>query len=135
MSPTPLSSLCVLIVDDDVFARKILTRVLEQLDVTQILEAENGEQALALMAETEQNINLIITDISMPEIDGWSFARRVRYGAVERFKSLPILMLTGNDTDANAQKARTHKINGFVVKPPKVETLSPLISKALKETL
>ncbi|OEJ67173.1 response regulator [Magnetovibrio blakemorei] len=134
MSPTSFSSLCVLIVDDDVFARHILTRVLEQLGVVQILEAEDGEKALALMAETEHTIGLIITDISMPEIDGWSFARRVRYGAVERFKGLPILMLTGNDTDANAQKARTHKINGFVVKPPQAETLSPLISKALKET-
>lgn len=131
MSSPSFSSLCVLIVDDDVFARQILTRVLDQLGVAQVLEAEDGDKALALMAETDDNIGLIISDISMPGMDGWSFARRLRYGAVERFKGLPILMLTGNDTDANAQKARTHKINGFVVKPPKAETLSPLISKAL----
>lgn len=132
MSSALFSSLCVLIVDDEVFARQILTRTLDQLGVAEIIEAEDGEKALALMASTDKDIGLIITDIAMPEIDGWSFARRVRYGAVERFKGLPILMLTGNDTEANAQKARTHKINGFVVKPPKAELLSGLMLEALK---
>lgn len=59
----------------------------------------------------------------MPEMDGYEFSRRIRYGIVPGYKSVPIIMLTGKDSDWNVQRAAFHKINGYVVKPPQAEDL------------
>ena len=62
---------------------------------------------------------------------GYEFVRQVRYGAVPGYKDIPIIMLTGKDTDKNARKARIHKISGFLVKPAKPNTLTNAIRHAL----
>ncbi len=67
----------------------------------------------------------------MPEMTGYEFVRQVRYGTVPRFKDVPILILTGQATEKNVQRAQTHKINGFVTKPPTVDILRLEIHAAL----
>ncbi|MEG3619471.1 response regulator [Magnetovibrio sp. PR-2] len=114
--------LTVLVVEDEAFSLTVVTKVLQGLGVQNILCAENGQVALDVLEDT-RNVDMIITDIEMPELNGFEFARRVRYGQVERFKSVPILMLTGADTEDNIRKGRIHKINAFIVKPPKPEEL------------
>jgi len=131
MNTKAFEDLTVLVVDDEEFALKLAGKVLDSIGIGQVLTASDGQQALDLMADTTEDINLIISDISMPELDGYAFARRVRYGVVPRFKNLPILMLTGHDTELNAQKARTHKINGYVVKPAEKEKLVTLIRQVI----
>jgi len=64
-------------------------------------------------------------------MDGYELARRIRYGTVPRYKDIPVLMLTGQNTEDNAQKARIHKIDGYIIKPPKVDVLETHIKKAL----
>lgn len=114
--------LTVLIVEDEAFSRTVVTKVLQGLGVENILAAENGQAALDLLEDT-RHVDLIITDIEMPELNGFELARRIRYGQIERFKSTPIIMLTGADTEENIRKGRIHKINAFIVKPPKPEEL------------
>jgi len=74
---------------------------------------------------------LVISDIEMPEMDGYELTRRIRYGTVPQYKDIPILILTGQDTDTNVKKARIHKIDGFIVKPPKKDQLEILLKKSL----
>ncbi len=52
-------------------------------------------------------------------------------GASPGYQDVPIVMLTGKDTDKNAQSARIHNINGFLVKPAKANTLRNAIRHAL----
>lgn len=125
------SAVNVLVVDDEVFAQRFVTRILAMLGSGEVLTADNGAEALEKLAETDVAIDIIISDIEMPEIDGYEFVRKVRYGAVPDYKDVPILILTGKDTDQNVQKAQFHKIDGFIVKPPNAEDLERKLRKAL----
>ncbi len=124
-------SINVMVVDDEVFAQRFVTRILDRLGTGEVLTANNGADALEKLAETDVAVDLIISDIEMPEVDGYELVRKVRYGAVPKYKDVPILILTGKDTDQNVQKARFHKINGFIVKPPNAEDLERKLRKAL----
>ncbi len=123
MTDEDFGALTIMIIDDEVFSRKFVTRILEAIGVSQILTAEDGADALMQLDATEDDIDLIICDVEMPEMTGYEFARRVRYGTVSRFKDVPILILTGQPSEDNVQKARTHKVNGFITKPPSIDLL------------
>lgn len=119
------STLTVLIVDDETFAQSILSKVLQSLGVREdhIVMADSGSAAIEALEAHSRKIDLIISDIEMPEMDGFELARRIRYGVVERYNHVPFLMLTGQDTEDNVRKGRIHKIDGFIVKPPQAEDL------------
>lgn len=125
MPDTGLSAITVMVVDDMESMRDIVADLLEAVGVGQVMVAESGEAALAQLAEVvgHGRVDLIISDIEMPGMDGFEFVRRVRYGAVPAFKDVPILILTGRSTDATVKKARLAKINGYLDKPLDFDTL------------
>ncbi len=131
MSDTDFGTVKVMVIDNEAFARKFVTRILEAIGIGHVVTAESGADALAQLAEPDTDIDLVICDIEMPEMTGYEFVRRVRYGTVPRFKDVPILILTGQATEKNLQRAHTHKINGFVTKPPTVDMLRLEIHAAL----
>ena len=131
MSATDYSTVKVMVIDDEAFARKFVTRLLEAIGIGQVFTAVGGADALAQLAEPDTDIDLVICDIEMPEMTGYEFIRQVRYGTVPRFKDIPILILTGQATKNNVQRARTHKINGFITKPPTIDMLRLEIHAAL----
>ncbi|MBT3702915.1 MAG: response regulator [Alphaproteobacteria bacterium] len=126
-----LKNVTVLVVDDEVFSTRFVSRILQKIGVESIVTAVNGAGAIEALESNEHVIDIVISDIEMPEMDGYELARRIRYGAVPQYQSVPILMLTGQDTESNVEKARIHKINGFIVKPPKVDDLEQRILEAL----
>ena len=105
----------VLIVDDSAAIRKILQRVLAQTDVpiNRILEAGDGKEALDLL-KTEK-VNLVLSDINMPNMDGLQFLTEVR--ANEGLKDLPVLMITTEGSQAKVMEAAQLGATGYVRKP------------------
>ena len=131
MTGDEFSSLNVMAVEDEAFSQKVIAKVLEEVGVASVTLAGNGAEALDKLAQAEPKIDLVVCDIEMPEMGGYEFVRQVRYGAVPGYKDLPIIMLTGKDTDLNTQRALIHKINGFLVKPAQPNTLGKTIRRAL----
>ena len=125
------ASLRVLVVEDEAFSQRFLVRVLDTIGIGHVLSAENGARALELLGATDTAVDLVISDIEMPEMDGYELVRRIRYGTVPRFKDVPVLILTGRNTEKNIRKGRIHKISGYVVKPPKADELRAHIVEAL----
>jgi two-component system chemotaxis response regulator CheY len=105
----------VLIVDDSAAIRKILQRVLAQADVSinRVHEAGDGREALAVL-RTEK-INLVLTDINMPNMDGLQFLTEVR--ANDDWKNLPVLMITTEGSQAKVMEAVQLGATGYVRKP------------------
>jgi len=132
MSENLYASINVMAIDDEEFSRKFLTKILNRIGIEDILFAENGVDALARLETLEKPLDLIICDIEMPEMGGYELARRLRYGVVPTCKNVPIIMLTGKDTDKNIRSGRIHKINGFMVKPPEVGPMRAMIDKVLE---
>ena len=79
---------CILIVDDESRMRKLIKDFLAVKGFC-ILEAEDGEKALQVYEENSQKIDLILLDVMMPKLDGWSVLRQIR-----QTSKVPIIMLT-----------------------------------------
>lgn len=131
VSDDVFSSLNVMVIEDEVFTQEVVSRILHTIGVKSVVVCENGADALIWLADTEEKIHLVVCDIEMPEMNGYEFVRKVRFGAVAGYKELPVIMLTGKDTDKNIQSARIHKIDGFLVKPAKAATLKAAIRRVL----
>ncbi len=121
----------VMVVEDEEFSRFFLAKVLSSIGIENVTFAENGSDALAKLENLDTGLDLIICDIEMPEMGGYEFVRRLRYGAIPAFKDVPIVMLTGKDTEKNVRSAKIHKISGFMVKPPEAEPLKKMIDQVL----
>ena len=78
----------ILVVDDESRIRKLL-RDFFTAKGYQILEAEDGEKAIEVFEENRNKIKLILLDVMMPKLDGWSVLRKIRQES-----NLPVIMLT-----------------------------------------
>ncbi len=104
-----------LIVDDSSVMRKIVERSLRQagLDLTQVLEAGNGVEALGVLQT--QPVDLILTDINMPVMDGLEFVKSAQ--AIETAKSTPIVMITTEGSESHVVQALQLGARGYIRKP------------------
>ncbi|OIK04086.1 response regulator transcription factor [Bacillus sp. MUM 13] len=116
----------ILIVDDDPHIRE-LVHVITVKEGLSALEASDGEVAISLLEKNK--INLIILDIMMPKMDGWTFCRKVRsyYG-----DTLPILMLTAKGETAQKVKGFDLGADDYLVKPFAPAELAARVKALLK---
>jgi two-component system, chemotaxis family, chemotaxis protein CheY len=108
-------ALDVMIVDDSAAIRKILQRVLTQLEIPlgTVHEACDGREALELLKTN--SVGLIFTDINMPNMDGIELLTRLK--ATEAFKAVPIVMVTTEGSQAKVLQALELGAAGYVRKP------------------
>ncbi|MDZ4716928.1 MAG: response regulator [Roseiflexaceae bacterium] len=108
----------ILIVDDYVPNHRLMSFVLEQNGYT-VVAAYDGQQALDRLATT--NIDLIVTDLTMPRLDGLSLARIVR--SDPRIQSLPIILVTASSKEQDHVRAAGVGVDAFLTKPVESEEL------------
>ncbi len=101
----------VLVVDDDVTARAAMRRVLERSGYT-VIVAEDGEDALRVLQRTHVPVDLLVTDVQMPGIQGDALAIRVR----EQWPELPVLFVSGEPENARLARETSGR-TAFVSKP------------------
>lgn len=90
----------ILIVDDSKFNRLTFSNILK--DSFEILEAENGREALDILARRGGDVALIILDLVMPEMDGYEFLNI--YQRTEAYRYIPVIVATANDSAENESK-------------------------------
>ena len=115
----------ILTVDDSATMRRIIKNQLKQVGFEEVDEAENGREALGLLARG--GYALLITDWNMPEMCGLDLVKEVRRS--DAIKTLPILMVTtvaGKEEIVTALKAG---VNNYVVKPFDAATLQTKIAQ------
>jgi twitching motility two-component system response regulator PilH len=116
----------ILVTDDSLFQRKIIASVLIEEGFS-LIEASNGRDAL-IKAE-ENNPDLILMDLLMPEMDGFKFMETAR----EKGISTPVIILTSDIQDTTKEMCLKLGAAGFVNKPVEKETLMPVINRLLSE--
>jgi len=104
-----------LIIDDSSVMRKIVERSLRQagIDLTQVLEAGNGVEALAVL--TKSPVDLILCDINMPVMDGLEFIKQL--STVERATGVPVVMITTEGSESHVVQALSCGARGYIRKP------------------
>lgn len=116
-----LSSLTVLLVDDNVEMRKLLRVLLNTLKVGPIIEADAATEALRVLHEMP--IDLVITDLHMDPVSGLDLVRMVRKGDDSANPRVPIIMLTGHTDIHLVEEARDVGIDEFIAKPVSTQAL------------
>ena len=119
----------ILIVDDEVRMRKLLKDFLLQKNF-QILEAEDGEKALQIYKENKEKINLILLDVMMPKLDGWSVLRQIR----QEDKLMPIIMLTARSEEQDELFGFELGVDEYISKPFRPKVLVARVEAMLRRT-
>jgi two-component system chemotaxis response regulator CheY len=119
------SAVKVLVVDDQLTMRSLVRSGLQQIGVTQIVEAPDGEEALRVIVE--RPVHLVLSDYNMPKLDGLGLLRAIRtYGPTSK---TAFIMLTGRaDTDL-VKRAAQFGVNNYLVKPFTVQGLREKIEQ------
>ena len=116
----------VLVVDDSVSMRQMVCFTLKAAGHT-VLEGQNGQEGLQKL--DGQKVNLVITDLNMPVMDGLTFIRQIR--SRPQYKFTPILMLTTESQESKKTEGKTAGATGWIVKPFNPQQLLQIIAKVL----
>lgn len=119
----------ILVVEDDRVNQRVLSHTLRRSHHS-VITAQNGRIALDMLAQ--ESVDLIITDLTMPEMDGLTLLKHLR--ADDRYKALPIIMITGDIQDQTIISAREEGINDFLNKPTSSWELLETVNRCLSET-
>jgi CheY-like chemotaxis protein len=110
--PAPAGHETVLLVEDETMVRVMATRALEQAGY-RVLAVDSGGAALDVLALRESGIDLLLTDVAMPGIDGLELGRRV----AELHPALPVLYMSGHPADEMARRGLPLNGHEFIAKP------------------
>ena len=124
-----MEKLTILVVDDEARMRKLIKDFLVKNDFN-ILEAEDGEKALEIYDKNKNNINLILLDVMMPKVDGWSVLKKIR----EENKSMPIVMLTAKTEEQDELLGFELGVDEYISKPFSPKILVARVTAILKRT-
>ena len=119
----------ILTVDDFSTMRRIIRNMLRQLGYTNIVEAEDGAEALSLLQR--EKVDFVISDWNMPNMSGLDLLKAIR--ADENLKPLPVLLVTAEALKENVVEAVKAGVNHYVVKPFTAEKLKEKIDAIFKE--
>lgn len=104
----------ILVVEDNLDNRRILVYRLKRIGEFDIVEASNGEEALAIVQGSPAP-DLIFMDLKMPVMDGWEATKRIRQ--LDFGKSIPIIALTAQAMAGDEQKALAAGCDDYLAKP------------------
>ena len=119
---------CILVVDDEQRMRKLIKDFLTAKGYS-ILEAEDGEKALQVYEENKSKITLILLDVMMPKLDGWSVLRQIRQES-----KVPIIMLTARGEEQDELFGFELGVDEYISKPFSPQILVARVEAILKRT-
>ena len=119
---------CILVVDDEQRMRKLIKDFLTAKGY-KILEAEDGEKALEVYEKNKKQINLILLDVMMPKLDGWSVLRQIRQDS-----KIPIIMLTARGEEQDELFGFELGVDEYISKPFSPKILVARVEAILKRT-
>ncbi len=117
----------ILLVDDEASARHMTRQMLEQKGY-HVLEAQNGKEALEIFERDPSSIQLVITDLMMPIMDGTTFLRQLR----QKMPGVKTIAVTGGLSQAELAQAMESESSAFILKPFGATTLLETIRRVLE---
>jgi len=124
-----MNDIKILVVDDESRMRKLIKDFLVQKGYS-ILEAGDGEEALKVFEENENKINLILLDVMMPKLDGWSVLRQIR-----QTSKIPIIMLTARGEEQDELFGFELGVDEYISKPFSPKILVARVEAILKRVM
>jgi CheY-like chemotaxis protein len=117
----------VLVVEDEPVNMMLICEVLKNMG-TEVFRANNGQEALTLLTEMEPS--LILMDVNMPVMDGFTATRHIRQMTRPR-RTIPIIALTADATVDDKEKCLQAGMDNFISKPFRIDEISAMLKKYL----
>ena len=114
----------ILYVEDNPDNRSLIRRVLEAENYA-VVEAINATQALEKLDNS--NIDLVLMDINMPDMDGYTLTAKIK--AIQKFSKIPIVAVTANVMRGDREKSLGAGCDGYIQKPIDIDALSQQIER------
>lgn len=124
-----MNDITVLIVDDESRMRKLVKDFLVQKGYS-TLEAADGEEALTIFEENKNKISIILLDVMMPRLDGWSVLRQIRQNS-----NVPVIMLTARGEEQDELFGFELGVDEYISKPFSPKILVARVEAVLKRTI
>ena len=124
----------ILVVDDMPIMRDLVKTQLRAMGYQNLLEAEDGEEALMKVLESDREgkpVQLIISDWKMPNLTGLDFLKQVR--SSQRYKNLPFILLTSESEKDQATEAILAGVSQYIVKPFQPKSLEDKLKAVWKK--
>ncbi len=123
-----------LLVEDNALNREIAAELLKERGI-EVDCAEDGIEAVNIMNEApEDKYDLVLMDVQMPRMDGYTATREIRTLPNNRKANIPIIAMTANAFEEDRRKAFECGMNGHIVKPIDMKTIEKELGKIFKET-
>lgn len=123
-----LSQKVILVVEDNEINRMLLVTLLSE--EYRVLEAGNGQEALAVLQSNTEEIALILLDITMPVMDGYTFLSIIK--ADPAFSAIPVIVTTQSDSEEDEVSALSHGATDFVAKPYKPQIILHRVASIIR---
>ncbi|MBH0291933.1 chemotaxis histidine kinase/response regulator CheAY2 [Helicobacter pylori] len=123
------SDYIVLAIDDSSTDRAIIRKCLKPLGIT-LLEATNGLEGLEMLKNGDKTPDVILVDIEMPKMDGYTFASEVR--KYNKFKNLPLIAVTSRVTKTDRMRGVESGMTEYITKPYSGEYLTTVVKRSIK---
>jgi len=120
----------ILVVDDDEVMRTFVVNSLRRLGIQTIETAKDGTSALLSMISFKPD--LVLTDIHMQPMNGLAFVQQLRNHSNPVVKNMKVIFMSADASTATLSEAMPLGTYGYIVKPPRLETLKAKIELALK---
>jgi PAS domain S-box-containing protein len=121
-----VSALSVLVIDDEDVVREVLADLLEEQG-HKVLQVESGRDGLEALERSP--VDVVFTDLSMPEMDGWAVARAVR----QRYPKVRVVMVTGYGTSVASHTEQLHLVDAVLGKPFEFDDISGILRRLYSE--
>lgn len=118
---------CILIVDDEPVLCAVLQRMLTKLDY-HVVSAHDGVEATKILSH--MNIDLVITDLRMPRMDGWALMKHVK----QNYSDIPVILITGYHSIHTESQANEQSADGYISKPFSLAQIKELLDSVLQES-
>ncbi len=121
----------ILLIEDQLFIRSMMARMLNGIGFKEILQARDGKEAIDLISADREFVDVILCDLKMPNMDGFEFLTKLRElptGSAQ----VPVVMLTASSDPETVHKLKGLGIAGYIVKPASTQMVVERVRIALK---
>ncbi len=121
----------ILIVDDTLVMRKMQRNALNQMGLTDIIEARNGIDAIGKL-ESDPTINLVLLDWNMPAMNGITVLKSIK--SSENTKKIPVIMVTAENNKSNVLDAVKSGASGYIMIPFTAKDYKAKVQSVIEKT-
>ncbi|WP_417828925.1 response regulator [Thalassospira sp.] len=129
MSALDYLSMKIVVIEDDIYIRQVIIRLLRQVGFRSIYEASDGKSGIEQVIRTRPDI--ILCDIHMEPMNGLDFLKALRNFKHPTLSTLPVIFLTSDAQSETVVAARDLDVSGYIAKPVSVRQLKEKLDSVL----